>query len=270
MSPPTRPRPGILARLATALADHGVASLRYDKRGCGQSDGSWEESGLFTLIDDARDALAVLRGHDEVDASRIGLVGHGEGATLALSVAAADPAVGPLTVIGAPARGWRDVLRRGVAERARRRQGDSPEPGHRFVRAWDRGLEELIERADRGEAQMRVPWLADERPTLGLALWEQLFRVQTGALATLQQRSVTIVHGDADAWVDPAEAELLADILRDRGAPATIVVRKAGHDLDEAPPTVFRDLAADLRARLQPRRMPTVLLSLESAPSVSG
>ncbi len=261
--------PGILARLAAALADHGVASLRYDKRGCGQSDGSWEESGLFTLIDDARDALAVLRGHDEVDASRIGLVGHGEGATLALSVSAADPAVGPLTVIGAPARGWRDVLRRGVAERARR-PGARDKPGHRFIRAWDRGLEELIERADRGEAQMPVPWLGGERPTLGLALWEQLFRVQTGALATLQQRSVTIVHGEADAWVDPAEAALLAAILRDRGAPATIAVRGAGHDLVEAPPTVFRDLAADLRARLQPRRMPTVLLSLGSAPSVSG
>ena len=117
---------------------------------------------------------------------------------------------------------------------------------------------------------MPVPWLGGERPTLGLALWEQLFRVQTGALATLQQRSVTIVHGEADAWVDPAEAALLAAILRDRGAPATIAVRGAGHDLVEAPPTVFRDLAADLRARLQPRRMPTVLLSLESAPSVSG
>ncbi len=247
-----------------------MASLRYDKRGCGRSDGSWDEAGLFTLIDDARDALAVLRGHDAVDASRIGMVGHGEGATLALSVAAADPAVGPLTMIGAPARGWRDVLRRGVAERARRRQGARDEPDHRFVRAWDRGLEELIERADRGEAHMPVPWLAGERPTLGLALWEQLFRVQTGALATLQQRSVTVVHGADDAWVDPAEAELLAAILRDRGAPATLLVPRAGHDLDEAPPTVFRDLASDLRARLQARRMPTVLLSLESAPSVSG
>ena len=117
---------------------------------------------------------------------------------------------------------------------------------------------------------MPVPWLSGERPVLGLSLWEQLFRVQTGALATLQQRSVTIVHGETDAWVDPAEAGLLAAILRDRGAPATIVVRRAGHDLDEAPPTVFRDLAADLRARLQPRRMPTVLLSLETPPTVPG
>jgi len=264
--------PGILARLAVALAGRGVASLRYDKRGCGLSEGTWEEAGLFTLIDDARDALGVLRGHDAVDATRIGLVGHGEGATLAMSVAAADPAVGPLTVIAAPARGWRDVLRRGVAERARRRlvQPAQPTDNHPFVRAWDRGLEELIERADRGEAQMRLPGRVDARPALGLALWEQLFRVQTGALATLQQRSVTVVHGDADAWVDPAEADLLIGILRDRGAPARVVVRGAGHDLDEAPPTLFRDLAADLRARLQPRRMPTVLLSLESPPSVPG
>jgi hypothetical protein len=35
-----------------------------------------------------------------------------------------------------------------------------------------------------------------------------------------------------------------------------------GHDLEEAPPDLFRDLAADLAARLQPRRLPTVLLSI--------
>ncbi|HEY8170369.1 MAG TPA: CocE/NonD family hydrolase, partial [Candidatus Limnocylindria bacterium] len=52
----TESREGLLARMANALADRGVASLRYDPRGCGASDGVWEATDLFTRIDDARDA----------------------------------------------------------------------------------------------------------------------------------------------------------------------------------------------------------------------
>jgi hypothetical protein len=256
------PNDGILARLADALAARGVASLRYDKRGCGRSDGEWETAGAFTLVDDARDAIAALRGHDAVDAVRIGIVGHGEGGWLALSVAAADPGIGPLTLIGAPARGLRDVLRRAVAERSRRERGPDEEPIHPFVAVLDRGLEELVERAQRGEADMGLTLPADQRITLGLAGWEQAMQIPARALATLQQRSITVVHGAADGWVDIDESILLSAALEATAAPRRIVVAGAGHDLSAAAPELFRDLAADLAARLQPRRLPTVLLSI--------
>ncbi len=253
---------GILARLAGALAAHGVATLRYDKRGCGRSDGTWETAGAFTLVDDARDAVAALRGHDAIDAARVGIVGHGEGGWLTLSVAAADPGIGPLTLIGAPARGLRDVLRRAVAERSRRLSEPEAEAQHPFVAALDRGLEELLERAARGEPTMRLSVARGEPIELGLGAWEQATQIPARALATLQQRSVTVVHGDADGWVDRDESVLLAAALEATAAPRRIVVPGAGHDLAAAPPELFRDLAADLAARLQPRRLPTVLLSI--------
>ena len=253
---------GLLGRLATALADHGVASLRFDKRGCGRSGGEWSSAGLFTLVDDARDALSALRGHDAIDPARVGLVGHGEGAWLALSVAAADPAVGPLTLIGAPARGLRDVLRRAAAVRARRRNGVNREPAHPFVAALDRGLEELIERAERGETEMALAMAGGRHATLGLAGWEQAMRIPTRALATLQRRSVTLVHGELDEWVHPDEAALLAAALAAKAAPRRILVPDAGHELVEAMPDLLGEVAADLAARLQPRRLPTVLLSI--------
>lgn len=264
--PPTD-EPGLLGRLAEALAARGVASLRYDKRGCGRSEGEWARAGLFTLVDDARDALAVLRGRPEVDATRVGLVGHGEGAALALSVAAADPAIGPLTLVASPARNLRDVLRRGVAARARAALPGQPSPEHPFVRGLDRGLEELIERADRGETEMTLPLPEGHRAVIGLAGWEQAMRVSVRALATLQERSVTLVHGSDDTWVDPSESSLLADVLARRSAPRSIEVPRAGHDLAEAGPDLFVEVAADLRARLQVRRLPTVLLSLSEPPA---
>src|SRR6188472_1976127 len=62
-SPATDGERGLLARMAEALAAHGVASLRVDPRGCGVSEGVWEATSLFTRIDDARDMLAAIRGH---------------------------------------------------------------------------------------------------------------------------------------------------------------------------------------------------------------
>jgi pimeloyl-ACP methyl ester carboxylesterase len=73
--------------LAQALAEGGVASLRYDKRGVGGSPGDWRVAGLYDNVDDlarARDALAA---RPEVDPDRIVLAGHSEGAVLAAALA---------------------------------------------------------------------------------------------------------------------------------------------------------------------------------------
>src|SRR5439155_3785375 len=166
-------RPGLLRRLAGALAETGVASFRYDPRGCGESEGDWPAGDLFTRIDDARDALGAMRSRRELDLARTGIIGHGEGAVIALSVGIADPAVGALTLIGAPARSLRDLLRRGAAARAR--SGKDRE--HPLVAALDRWSEELIERAERREPELilRLPDAARERVTLNLAAWEQGF-----------------------------------------------------------------------------------------------
>jgi dienelactone hydrolase len=135
------------------------------------------------------------------------------------------------------------------------------------VAALDRGLEELIERADRGEAKMVLALPAGRRAELGLAAWEQGMQISTRALATLQRRSVTLVHATADDWVDPDESSLLAAALRDVGAPRRILVPDADHDLTGAGPELWPDLASDLASRLQPRRLPTVLLSIADPPS---
>ena len=73
--------------LAHALAEGGLASLRYDKRGVGGSPGDWRAAVLYDNDDDlarARDALAA---RPEVDPGRIVLAGHSEGAVLAAALA---------------------------------------------------------------------------------------------------------------------------------------------------------------------------------------
>lgn len=253
--------PGLLARLADALAERGVASLRYDKRGCGASEGEWAATDLFTLIDDVRDALGALRGRPELDLRRTGVVGHGEGAGIALSVAIGDPAVGALTLIGASARSLRDVLRRGVAARAR--AGVDRE--HPIVAAIDRASEELIERAERREAEMTIR-IGPELVRLRLAGWEQAIHTPPLALATMLHRSVTLVHGADDACADADESRLLAESLAGAGErPGLELIAGAGHDLAEADDARIAALAGELAARLQPRELPPVLLAIEGS-----
>jgi len=250
----------LLARLAHALARRGVASLRCDPRGCGDSDGAWESVDLFTRIDDARDMVAAMRSQGRIDLRRMGIVGHGEGATLAVSVAISDPAIGAVTLIGAGARSYRDLLRRSVGARARAAQ---PSP-HPIVRALDRWSEEIVEEAERHEAEASV-WLTRSDPVrIALAGIEQAIHTPTRALVTMLDRSVTLVHGELDAWSHPDESELLAGTLRAAGhAPASRLVPGAGHDLAEAPDAVIDEIAADLAARLLPRELPPVLLAIE-------
>ncbi len=65
-----------------ALLKAGIAVLRYDKRGCGESTGTYENVGSGNSVrvfnDLASDALAwvdFLRNHQEIDAEKIGLIG---------------------------------------------------------------------------------------------------------------------------------------------------------------------------------------------------
>ncbi|HEX7195775.1 MAG TPA: alpha/beta hydrolase [Candidatus Limnocylindria bacterium] len=250
---------GIFARLTDALARLGVASLRYDPRGCGESDGSWERSDLFSRIDDARDAIGAMRSRRELDLRRTAIVGHGEGAAVALSVAIGDPAVGAVGLIGASARSYRDVLRRGVAERAR----IGRDRHHPIVAALDLAAEELIERADRREATIAVD-VGGATVDLSLAGWEQSFHTPPLALATMLHRNVVLAHGSADPWAAAEESAILARVLADGGNdPLRHVFDGAGHDLAEVEDTAITDLASLLAERIEPRELPPVLVAIE-------
>jgi hypothetical protein len=57
----TRDEAGFFTRMATGLADAGIASLRYDLRGHGESEGRQEDAPLSAHLNDIRVALAELR-----------------------------------------------------------------------------------------------------------------------------------------------------------------------------------------------------------------
>lgn len=77
----------IFNAVASHLAAHGVASLRYDKRGCGKSKGNHDSAGHSDLTDDAHCWLLYLKNESPVKNSTLFLLGHGEGTLMSPQLA---------------------------------------------------------------------------------------------------------------------------------------------------------------------------------------
>lgn len=77
--------------IADHLTRHGIAVLRLDDRGFGGSTGNHATATTQDFASDIAAALTFLRDQSEIDANRIGLIGHSEGGIIAPLVAATRP-----------------------------------------------------------------------------------------------------------------------------------------------------------------------------------
>lgn len=75
---------GLFAMQAADLSEKGIASLRIDFRGYGESSGDMADTTLEGLVADASTARGFLAGIDGVDAARIGVIGYSFGAAVAM------------------------------------------------------------------------------------------------------------------------------------------------------------------------------------------
>lgn len=107
----------MFGQLADYLTRHGIAVLRFDDRGVGQSNGTYASATTADLVTDAQAALAFLRQRPLIAPQRVGLLGHGEGGNVALLAAIAPQHV-PNFVISLAAYGQPgfDVLLRQQGE----------------------------------------------------------------------------------------------------------------------------------------------------------
>lgn len=92
----------ILANLAGAVSQAGFLAVRYDKRGSGQSGGRRESATISDLSDDLRSVVRWLSKRKDVDDKRIVVLGHGEGAWVALLAASRDKGIAGVVSIDAP------------------------------------------------------------------------------------------------------------------------------------------------------------------------
>jgi pimeloyl-ACP methyl ester carboxylesterase len=101
-------RPFLL--IADAFTRKGIAVLRCDKRGVGKSTGNPDTATTMDLAADSKAALAYLKSRKEVDGTRIGLLGHSEGAIIAPYLAGHSKDVKWLVLLAAPATNGEQTL----------------------------------------------------------------------------------------------------------------------------------------------------------------
>ena len=87
-------------RISEALADLGIAVLRFDFTGLGQSKGDFADTNFSTNLDDLEAAADFLRSNYQAPAL---LIGHSLGGAAVLAVAHKMPEVNAVVTIGAPA-----------------------------------------------------------------------------------------------------------------------------------------------------------------------
>lgn len=100
--------------LAGGLASQGIAVLRYEKRTKAYAQEVAADQAAFTVydesIDDALQAVELLRRTDGVDPQRVFVLGHSLGGMLAPRIGASDPEIAGLIIMAGTTRPLEDVV----------------------------------------------------------------------------------------------------------------------------------------------------------------
>ena len=96
--------------LADQLARLGIATLRYDDRGVGLSNGDQATGTSKDFANDAEGAHRFLKTAATIKRTKIGFIGHSEGALIAPMVAARNPDVAFVVMLAGPGVPGKDVI----------------------------------------------------------------------------------------------------------------------------------------------------------------
>jgi uncharacterized protein len=239
----------VLGQLAGALAESGMLVVRYDRRGFGQSGGRSESA---TIADSAEDARAVVRwllDRKDVDPKRVAMVGHAEGAWIAILTATRERRVAAVaSLAGAASTGAELNLEQQLYEL---NQLSLPAD----ERAKKIALQKQIHAAVlTGKGWESVP--ANERRDADTPWFHSYLAFDPAKTIADMKQPILIVHGALDKEVPAAHADRLTDLARksDSKSVEVVVVRGVNHllvpaftgDLSEYPSLTERNVSKDV------------------------
>ncbi|MBW3548035.1 MAG: alpha/beta hydrolase [Actinobacteria bacterium] len=218
--PPGRPADPLYRDLSETLVDGGMVTLRYDKRGTGQSVLPPDATLTFDdMVADAAAAVEFLAERAEVDGQRIAVVGHEEGGLVALQLAASDPRVASIVLISVPGRPLVEV----VAE-------DFRNSGHGDdVDDLESVVESLLAGQDLPEPDALPASVRGFFPVGQGEYARDLFSLDPMALARRVDVPALVVRGERSTGISAGDAEALVGALGDDAQ--VLAAPEAGHTL---------------------------------------
>lgn len=187
----------IFVKLSRILTGQGLAVIRFDFSGSGESDGDFAEMTFNTEVREAEEILAYARDLPTTDQERIGVIGLSMGGAVASILAGKNPALVKALVLWSAA-GIDTMLE---------------------IYHIKEAQQDIYPRNQRGEIDVDGLWLNH-------GFYEDLKNWNTYEALRNYQRPVLILHGTEDQTVPPATAEKYQAALAGRAK----VVYVAGAD----------------------------------------
>lgn len=256
----------IFQQLSNPLADAGYLVLRYDKRGVAQSGGRPESATLADYAEDLRAAVRYLADRKDVDDDRIAVIGHSEGASVALLAAKDDKKIRAIVSIAGVGTTGADLLleqQRYMLNRSKMSDAD---------KQTKIDLQKKIQTAAMtGQGWDGIP--TDARRAADTPWFRSFLLFDPAQVMKDVRQPVLIVHGELDKQVPPTNADRLAELAKARkkaadaqevklpGLNHLLVESKTG-DVDEYPslapktisPEVGTKIADWLKTSLTPKK----------------
>lgn len=234
------------------IADHftrqGIAVLRYDERGVGESSGDFSAATSLDFSHDAEAAFDFLLKDARIDSKKIGLVGHSEGGLVAPMVAARRTEVAFAILMAGPGLPGMEVI---VGQEAKMLTGRGV--SQETIRHWEqtkalafawldktRGEEDFSDSVDAHAAEILKPLTVSDRMALGVrpdqlgkelgpiaSPWFRYF-LAYDPIPTLKAVKCPILalNGDKDVQVLPDEnMGPIEAVLREQGEPRSLAKR---------------------------------------------
>ena len=196
-------------QIAERLASRGIAVLRVDDRGIGGSTGreTLESATTSSFADDTRAQVAYLRARREIDPQRIALIGHSEGASIAMMVASTDARIRAIVLLAAMGKTGEEV-NLAQQEEALAQIPNMTEERKEALRAQQRQiLRTIIEGGDMSQLppEARLPW------------FREFLTFDPQAVIRRVRQPILILHGELDKQVNADQATLLESAARAAG-----------------------------------------------------
>ncbi len=214
-------------QVAGELAAAGYLVVRYDKRGVGQTGGRIENAGLAEYAEDVIAIVAWLRKRKDIDADRIAVIAHGEGAAVALTAAAREKRITRVALLAAPGTSGRELtLEQQRLSLARLNETDADRQAKIALQ------QRVIDAVITGKGWEAVP--PDVRRQADSAYFRTWLLFDPGAMINKIKQPMLVVHGALDREIPVAHADRLDTLARARkGVPpahsAKVIVPGVNH-----------------------------------------
>lgn len=181
---------GGFTKLAKALADAGIITIRMDFPGTGDSKEPFTDGYLSNMISDSNASLAYLLANFPADPKRLGILGYSMGGRIALTIAATGD--NPYKAVGLLA--------------------PSSDPGKTlalFFAGSEAEFERLYAEASTDKGYADYTTIYGQKQQLGKRWFDELLASHPDETIAVYKGAMLVVHGDKDTVIQQPEVDML-------------------------------------------------------------